>query len=56
MYTIGRKLALAATGVFLAVSAFGATSIGNTSADDVTLGDSIPARMSLPLAGIRMRA
>jgi hypothetical protein len=40
MCAIGRKLALAATGVFLAASAFGATSIGNTSADDVTLGGS----------------
>ncbi len=38
MCTIGKKLALAATGVFLAASAFGATGIGNTSADDVTLG------------------
>jgi len=37
MYAIGKKLALAATSLLLAASAFGATNIGNTSADDVTL-------------------
>ncbi|WP_426171945.1 PEP-CTERM sorting domain-containing protein [Pseudoduganella sp. R-34] len=38
MCAIARKLALAATSLLLAASAFGATGIGNTSADDVTLG------------------
>ncbi|MGW8392066.1 PEP-CTERM sorting domain-containing protein [Pseudoduganella sp. HUAS MS19] len=38
MCAIARKLALAATSLVLAASAYGAGSIGNTSADDVTLG------------------
>lgn len=40
MCSIVRKLALAAAGLSLAASAFGATTIGNTSADDVTLDGS----------------
>jgi hypothetical protein len=40
MFSIGKKLALAATSLLLAASAYGATSIGTTSADDVTLGGS----------------
>lgn len=38
MCAFARKLALAATSLILAASAFGATTIGNTSAADVTLG------------------
>jgi len=40
MCAIGKNLALAAASLLLAASALGATSIGNTSADDVTLGGS----------------
>ncbi|WP_426342821.1 PEP-CTERM sorting domain-containing protein [Pseudoduganella sp. S-14] len=38
MCAIARKMALAATSLILAASALGATGVGNTSADDVTLG------------------
>jgi len=38
MCAFARKLALAASSLLLAASAFSATNIGNTSADDVTLG------------------
>ena len=37
MYALARKLALAAGSLALAASAFGATTVGNTSVDDVTL-------------------
>lgn len=37
MEAIAKKFALAASSMLLAASAFGATTIGNTSADDVTL-------------------
>jgi hypothetical protein len=37
MEPIAKKFALAASSMLLAASAFGATTIGNTSADDVTL-------------------
>ncbi len=37
MESIAKKFALAASGMLLAASAFGATTIGNTSADDVML-------------------